>query len=190
MSLIVRPYSAKDLDAVHQLCVMTAPHRIRSESRRLFLFKSSCDYYLDCEPENCFIAVQTAEDGTEKAVGCVLCAEDCEKYAKRFMDKYVPKIKEYSKLNAYIARTDVLMFGKFATFFPSHIRLNVLPEADAGETYTALLDTVRAHLTEKHSKGMLVISDKKNKTSAAFYETYGFSRLGDVGSGTAYGMDF
>ena len=129
MAITVRPYTEADRDAVRLICVATAEHRVRSESRRLFVLKTSCDYYLECEPETCFVAVRTAEDGTEKVVGYVLCAADCETYAQRYLNKYIPKLQEYSKLNARVARADVMVYGQFAAFFPAHLRLAVLPEA-------------------------------------------------------------
>ena len=36
------------------------------------------DYYLDNEPENCFVAEKTLEDGTRRVVGYILCAAECE----------------------------------------------------------------------------------------------------------------
>ena len=190
MEIIVRSYLEKDLEAVHNICMATARHRVRNESGRLFLFKTSCDYYVECEPENCFVAVCRGEDGTEKVIGYALCAMDCERYARRFMEKYVPKIKAYSKLNAHIAKTDVLIYGQFASFFPSHMRLAVLPDARRQGAGTLLVQAVCAHLSEQKSKGVLIIAEKKNKTADAFAKSCNFSRLREVGSGTAYGMDF
>lgn len=190
MEIIVRPYLENDLDAVHNICMATAVHRVRNESGRLFLFKTSCDYYLDCEPENCFVAVRREEDGTEKVIGYALCAADCERYARRFVDKYIPKIKEYSKLNAHVAKTDVLIYGQFAGFFPSHMRLAVLPEMRRQGAGTLLVQAVCSHLSEQRSKGVLIIAEKKNKAAEAFAKSCNFSRLREVGSGIAYGIDF
>ena len=188
MAISVRPYSQADHDAVRLICAATAEHRARSESRRLFLFKTACDYYLECEPENCFVAVDTAEAG-EKVVGYVLCAADCETYARRYMDKYIPKLKEYSKLNARVARADVMMVGQFANFFPAHLRIAVLPEYRRRGAGKALVDTLRSHLRQRRSKGIVVILNKKNDAAEAFFKACGFSFLRRIGSVNAYGFD-
>lgn len=190
MEIIVRPYTEKDAEAVHSICMATAAHRVRNESGRLFLFKTSCDYYIDCEPENCFVASRRSEDGTQKVIGYALCALDCERYAKRFIDKYLPKIKEYSKLNAHVAKADVAIYGQFANFFPSHMRLAVLPDDRRQGAGEKLVEAVCAHLSARKSKGVVIIADKKNKAAQPFAEHCGFSFLRTVGSGLAYGMDF
>ena len=189
MAITVRPYTETDRDAVHLICVTTAPHRVRSETRRFFVLKTMCDYYLDCEPENCFVAVSTAEDGSEKIVGYVLCAADCETYAQRYLNKYIPKLKEYSKLNARVARADVMLVGQFAAFFPAHLRLAVLPEARGGEAGELLVQELVAHLTAQRCKGVCVILNKKNAEGGDFFKRCGFSYLRQISSYMAYGLD-
>ncbi|MBQ7547943.1 MAG: hypothetical protein IJT41_13385 [Clostridia bacterium] len=189
MEITVRPYTEADRDAVRLICVATAQHRVRSETRRFFVLKTSCDYYLECEPENCFVAVRTQADGSEKIVGYVLCAADCETYARRYLEKYIPKIKEYSKLHARVARGDVMMVGQFAAFFPAHLRLALLPEERAGEAGELLVRMLVAHLTEQRSKGVCVILNKKNAEERDFFKRCGFSFLRQIGAYAAYGLD-
>ena len=185
MEYEIRPYTEKDREAVRAICMKTAQQMPRSESRRLYLYQTSCDYYLDCEPENCFVA----QDDAGNVVGYVLCAADCETYARRFKEKILPKLKEYSKLNAYFARTDVLLLGQFAMFFPAHMRLAVLPQARRQGVATALTDALRAHLTERRGKGILAIVPKKSDAAKRFFTGYGFSVLREFGGGTAFGLD-
>ena len=139
MTYEIRPFEEKDRRAVRELCLDTQERAPRTEARRLFLCLTKCDYYLDCEPENCFVAVTQGEDGTQQVIGYILCAADCETYARRYMDKYMPKIKTYGKMNAYFARTDVMVYGRFAAFFPAHIRVAVLPSARRQGIGTALV---------------------------------------------------
>lgn len=190
MDYIVRPYTEADRDAVHLICMATAEHRVRSETRRLFLLRTTCDYYLDNEPENCFVAVKTSDDGAERVAGYILCAAECEAYARRFRDRILPKIGEYSKMNARVARADVLMYGRFAMFFPSHLRLAVMPEDRGKGVGTALVEALTAHLRARRSKGVVVILNKKNSAARAFFANRGFSALQPIGSGFAYGLDF
>lgn len=186
----VRPYTQADRDAVHLICVATAERRVRSESRRLYLLRTACDYYLDNEPENCFVAEKTLDNGESRVVGYILCAADCETYARRFRDRILPKIQEYSKLDARVARADILMYGRFAMFFPAHLRLAVLPDDRGKGVGTALVEALTAHLQAQRSKGVVVILNKKNTAARTFFLQRGFSALQPIGSGFAYGLDF
>ena len=190
MDYSVRPYVGSDRDAVHLICMATAEHRVRSETRRLFLLRTTCDYYLDNEPENCFVAEKTLDDGTKRVVGYILCAADCETYARRVRDRILPKIKEYSKMYARVVRADVLMYCQFAMFFPAHLRIAVLPEDRGKGAGTALVETLTAHLREDRSKGVVVILNKKNYAGRTFFLHRGFSALRQIGSGFALGLDF
>lgn len=189
MAITVRHYTEADREAVRGICVKTAQQRVRSESRRLFVLKTGCDYYLDCEPENCFVAVEADEDGAEQIVGYILCAADCETYARRYLEKYIPKLKEYSKLNARVARADVMVVGQFAAFFPAHLRLAVLPQARESEAGEMLVRALVEHLTAQRSKGVVVILNKKNTEAGNFFEQCGFSFLRRISNCMAYGMD-
>ncbi|MBQ3150113.1 MAG: GNAT family N-acetyltransferase [Clostridia bacterium] len=190
MSIIIRPYENKDFDDVRLICVATASFRTRSEARRMFLLKLYCDYYLECEPENCYVAVDTDDEGNEKVVGYTLCAIDCESYAKRFFEKYLPKIKEYSKFNAYFARTEVLLYGKFASFFPAHMHIDILPAYQRQGIGTRLVDNIKEHLKSRGIKGVMLVAGKKNVGAKSFYLKNGFSFLESVGGNSIFGFDF
>ena len=189
MAIDIRPYTAGDREAVRSVCMTTAQPQPRTEAKRFYLYQTACDYYLDCEPENCFVAEETAQDGTKRVVGYLLCAADCEDYARRFKDKYMPTLKQYSKVSAYFARTDVLLFGQFAAFFPAHIRIAVLPSYRRQGVGRALIDALKPHLLSQRGKGILAIVTKRNTQAKAFFAACGFSVLRDFGGGTAYGID-
>ena len=189
MAIDIRQYAGRDREAVRSICVATALPQPRTEAKRFYLYQTACDYYLDCEPENCFVAEETADDGTKQVVGYLLCAADCETFARRFKDKYMPKIKQYSKVSAYFARTDILLYGQFAAFFPAHVRMAVLPAYRRQGIGRALLSAVSAQLTAQKGKGVLAVVPKKNITAKAFFTGCGFSVLRDFGGGTAYGLD-
>ncbi len=129
------------------------------------------------------------DTGEEKVVGYVLCAADCESYAKNFMKNYMPKIKESSKINAYTARSEVYLYTRHAAFFPSHLHIDILPAYQRQGIGHRLIDALAAHLTEKKSKGVMLVAGKKNVKGCSFYRKYGFSEIGKVGPGIIFGMD-
>ena len=189
MAAEIRPYAGRDREAVRSICMTTAQPQPRSESKRFYLFQTACDYYLDCEPENCFVAEETDENGEKRIVGYLLCAADCEDYARRFKEKYMPKLKQYGKLNAYFARTDVMLFGQFAAFFPAHIRISVLPAWRRQGIGRALVEAIQPHLAAQRGKGIVAVVTKRNTAAKAFFAACGFSVIRDFGGGTAYGLD-
>ena len=189
MAMTIRQYAEKDRETVRSICMTTAQPQPRTEAKRFYLYQTACDYYLDCEPENCFVAEETADDGTAQVVGYLLCAADCEAFARRFKDKYMPKLKQYSKVNAYFARTDILLYGQYAAFFPAHMRIAVLPAFRRQGIGRALLDALTAQLTAQKGKGILAVVPKKNITAKSFFSGCGFSLLRDFGGGTVYGLD-
>lgn len=189
MTYSIRPFAEKDRRAVREICLDSALRKPRTEARRLYLFLTTCDYYLDCEPENCFVAEAEDADGTRTIVGYILCAEDCETFARRYMDKYMPRLKQYGKLTAYSARTDIMVVGRFAAFFPAHIRLAVVPSAQRQGVGAALVQTLREHLSARKGKGILAIVEKRNSAAMQFFPAVGFSVLQTFGAGVAFGMD-
>lgn len=184
MEFTIRPYTEKDREEVRGICERSSAHRVRTEQRRLFLRKMQCDYYLDCEPEHCFVA----SDG-EKLVGCILCSSDCELFARRYLDKYIPKLKEYSKVQAFLARGEVLHYSEHANFFPAHFRLFVLPECRRQGVGTALTERLCAHLSDLHIKGILAFAPRKSEAAPALAKKCGFSALRDKGDTIPWGMD-
>ncbi len=184
MEWTIRPFSENDREDVRALCEMSAPRRIRTEQKRLFLRKMQCDYYLDCEPEHCFVA----SDG-EKTVGYILCAADCEQYARRYMERYYPKLKEYSRVQASLARGEVLHYGEHANFFPAHFRLFVRSDCRRQGVGTALVGALREHLSAYNIKGMMTYASKKDTVAAAFALNCGFSLLSGRENPLPWGMD-
>ena len=190
MSIIVRPYQRKDFDRVRLICIATADVRAHNEVRRQFILKTYCDYYLEVEPGNCFVAADVNDEtGDETVIGYVLCAENCELYAQKFIGTYVPKIKELGKFNALTARSEAIVYGRHAAFFPAHLHIDILPDYQHQGIGTRLMDALTEHLREKKVKGVMLIVGRKNTKGINFYKKYGFSDLGKLGTGVAYGLD-
>ena len=75
--MTIRPYSKKDFRYVQDICMATSVLSDEdSPSNRAYLCALYCDYYLDNQPEFCFVAV----DEDDVPVGYILCAADCDDY--------------------------------------------------------------------------------------------------------------
>ncbi|MCL2508898.1 MAG: GNAT family N-acetyltransferase [Oscillospiraceae bacterium] len=190
MNIEIRPYERRDFDQVRLICIATDNRPARSETRRTFVLKTYCDYYIETEPRNCFVAVDLdADPGGGKVAGYILCAEDYEDYAKNFAKNYLPKIKETGWMNSVMVRAEVRVFGRHAAFFPAHMHIDILPAYQRQGVGGRLVDTLVAHLKAKKIKGVMLIVGSKNIKGCSFYRKYGFSEIGKIGSGIEFGLD-
>ncbi|MCR5485218.1 MAG: GNAT family N-acetyltransferase [Clostridiales bacterium] len=190
MSVYVRPYDWKDRDRVRLICIATSDIKVRSESKRQYILSLYCDYYIEKEPESCFVAVdKNDETGEETVVGYILATCDCERYVKGFMKDYMPKIKHISKLLAFTAKGEAYVYSRYATFFPAHLHIDILPEYRRMGVGTALINALKELLTQKRIKGVMLIVGVKNQAGISFYKKCGFSSLGKIGQGFAMGLD-
>ena len=75
--MTIRPYNKKDYRYVQDICIATSALADEDTPvNRAFLTALYCDYYVDYQPEVCFVAV----DDDDIPVGYVLCAADCSDY--------------------------------------------------------------------------------------------------------------
>ena len=68
----IRPYEEKDRENVRHVCIVTAGCADKSEDEKQFILTLYCDYYIEKEPDNCFVIA----DDEDNAVGYILCAEN------------------------------------------------------------------------------------------------------------------
>ena len=99
----IRPYQQKDKQAVRGICIATSGLPVETQRQKEPLLLQYCDYYLEQEPEACFVAV----DKTDTPVGYILCSKDYQAYQARFRKSYLPLIQARSILRAALARMDL-----------------------------------------------------------------------------------
>ncbi|HZJ78249.1 MAG TPA: GNAT family N-acetyltransferase [Clostridia bacterium] len=181
----IRPYERSDIDSVRTICIKTTDMRIRTEVQRQSLLNTYCNYYAECEPQNCFVAA----DDNDNAIGYIFCAEDYARYEKKFSEKYIPIIKKISKLKAMVARSTMLINRKYAGYFPAHMHIDILPEYQRMGLGTQLVDTLVEHLKEKNVRGLMLVVSAKNTTGMNFYAKYGFRKIGSISGAVAMGLE-
>lgn len=182
----VRPYTPKDFDEVRSVCIVSSGLRSRSEMRRTALLKSSCDYYIECEPRCCFVA----EDDGGAIVASILGSENFDRYVSRFKETYLPVVEKYGKAAAFSAKSNIYALGRYSTYYPAHFRIDILPACpEQGEVAAALLDALSAYLEGRGVRGLMIYLDSKSKRTRAFYTQYGFDTLVSNRNGTVLGLD-
>ena len=74
----VRPYKDSDRERVQQICLDNAGCANASADTKKYTLIMYCNYYIEQEPQNCFVAVNEADE----AVGYLLYSENYDTYER------------------------------------------------------------------------------------------------------------
>ena len=178
----IRGFKEKDRENCRDIChkTATAPAYVKSKDLVCLLY---CDYYIDNEPDNCFILA----DAEDNALGYILCAEN-EKAFRKGMKPYLKKVRKLS-FSEYIVDFISTFADKINTIkYPAHLHIDILPEGQRKGYGTELLNTLENHLKDKGVKGIRLGVGGDNKGAHKFYESNGYALLRNYGSiGRVYG---
>ena len=182
--MIIRPFAEKDKEDVRFICLNSEGPCDLSESSQHFILTTYCDYYLEQEPENCFVAA----DGDDRAVGYVICAEDFDQFRACFNRAYLSRFPKYDFKHRLDARASVILHEKYKQTYPAHLHIDVLPEYQRRGLGHLLIQTLASHLSLKGVPGVMLTVWTKNTVGRSFYEKYGFTFLEDAYGSAAYGL--
>jgi ribosomal protein S18 acetylase RimI-like enzyme len=146
-----------------------------------FLLTAFCDYYIEKEPQNCFVV---ADD--QKAFGYILCAENSKAWSELFSKEYVGKLSNLS-LQQYCEGTIATPL-KFADQYPAHLHIDILPDCQRMGIGTKLMDALVSHLRDKNIPGLMFSVARTNVSAQAFYKKYGFAVLEERENEIVMGM--
>lgn len=179
----IRPYEAKDKEAVHYVC-LNSEGPCKSSSREIrFSLAVYCDYYLEKEPENCFVAT----DENDNVIGYILCAEDFDIFKESFESEYCTRIKKWEFRRRKSALRSIIPHEKYKDEYPSHLHIDILPEYQRMGLGHKLTDVLLNHLREKGVKGIMLTTWIKNTKGRGFYDKYGFALLAEMKNCAVYG---
>lgn len=183
--MTIRPYKEKDKENVRFICLNSNGPCKASEKDINFLLATYCDYYIEEEGKNCFVAA----DENDNAVGYILCAENYNNFRKVFCRKYLTRIsKRDIKLR---------LFAFFSDFFqrvhkkkyPAHLHIDILPQFQRMGLGHMLMDALCGHLKNKGIKGVCLTAGTNNEKGRKFYEKYGFTLLEEIPIAAVYGLE-
>ncbi len=184
----IRPYHPPDRQAVVTICHRTgyfgedaAPYFKDAELFGL-LFTA---YYLDYEPEHCFVA-----DDNGVAVGYIIGSADTEAQRGAFDRLIVPRIVKRSFTRTLFCHPGDVWFllgladhadyerGLYTedliTRYPAHLHMNVLPGCQrrglGGRLMARFIETMRA----AGAPGVHLVTSTENKKALPFYRKEGF----------------
>ena len=117
----IRPLRAGDTDALRALSLETTSLRKRLQSERFIIQLVYCQYYLDSEPDHCFVAL---EDG--RPAGALLCAPGFIDYMRLFNERVYPRCKPYGYTAGALARQCMFLHKRFADQVRAKLRDKIL----------------------------------------------------------------
>ena len=171
----IRQYRPSDKQALRRVCAVTAP-AYSTDARRDALYAAYLDYYIDCEPEYCFVAATDADE----AVGYVICAPDFKRYRESYFSKRLPYSAKLLKSAPDVwlsKRAEAMIVKKIASRYPAHLHIDILPEGQRMGLGTALIDRLREKLSSDGIPGVFLVCGASNVKGVGFYRKYGFEEV-------------
>ncbi len=182
----IRPYDIKDRELVQALCLTNAGCEQASEDMQTYILNMYCNYYIDCEPENCFVVA----DEQDNAVGYIICTENCDYYEKRFCEDYLPAMLDLG-LKYYIdAKLDIISHTMFRNEYSAHLHIDIRDAYQGQGIGTQLINTLKNHLRSKGIRSVMLVVGEDNEGAIRFYERNGFTKLITTHLGVAMGIDY
>ncbi len=180
----IRHYEEKDKKNVHFIC-LNSEGPCKSSARGInFALAVYCDYYLEKEPENCFVAV----DENDRAIGYIICSENFDVFKKRFTDEYYSRIKACEFRRRKSALRSIIPHEKYKKDYPAHLHIDILPEYQRMGLGHKLTDALTSHLKKNGVKGIMLTTWIKNEKAKSFYNKYGFTLLEEMKNCAVYGI--
>ncbi len=169
----IAPYNESHRDAVRQICLETGPAAALTDERTAaYILADYCNYYLDCEPEHCFVL----EDDDGKARGYIICAADNKAYRERFAP-YAQIIKKNAG-KAYIETVaEQFALRLFSQKYPAHLHIDISDDYTGQGMGSELIETLLARLKEEGVRGVMLIAGSGNTGALRFYRRHGFKKI-------------
>lgn len=182
--MLIRPYEEKDKEDVRYICLNSDGPCEDDEKENFFILNTFCDYFIEKESENCFVAV----DENDKAIGYVICAENYDRYYKCFTEEYLPRFDKSAVKDIEGALHSADPQGEYKNEYPAHLHIDVLPEYHRMGIGHKMVDALCKHLKSKNIKGVMLTTGADNVKGRGFYKKYGFTELKIYDDAVAYGL--
>ncbi|MBQ7687958.1 MAG: hypothetical protein IJT27_01945 [Clostridia bacterium] len=181
----VRPYEQNDREDVIRLCLEDTGTASAGEDTRKYTALTRCEYYIDCEPRNCFVAV----DDAAGVIGCILCSENTDQYERAFTEKYVPQAAAISAKRYVDAKLSLLPITMYRQFYPAHFVLFLQSSWYGVGVERLLLDALRDTLRSKKILNAMTVCDAGNEEALKAYEENGLKPMLQTKYGKAMALE-
>jgi len=193
MSFVIRSYQPQDRETIRWICSETGfmgePIEVFFEGREIFADLWS-RYYLDYEPESCFVA-----EVEGRVVGYLLGCLDTSRYEQIFSQKINPEIFRRCLREGFFFKRKNLQYvyrvirsrwrgefkvpmGWIKAEYPAHLHINIAPPEYRGKGIgKALMLRYLEYLKEHKIPGVHLGTTSRNKRALGLYYHLGFKDL-------------
>lgn len=167
----IRAFQERDRPTVRAICKATAIAKyVKDEESReemCFLF---LDYFLDCEPEHAFVAVNEENE----LVGYICGSVNYPLFKEKMRSVYDKKIKKVSLIHCFFSRSVTLMGKKLFSRYGCCVHMNVSPSFQHRGIGFLLLDFFRQDCGSKGLKSIFVVVKNRKTGGYPFFIRNGF----------------
>lgn len=183
--MTVRPYEKRDFRYVQDICMATSKHAEEdSPLQRAVQCTMYCDYYLDNQPDYCFVAV----DDNDVPVGYVLCVVDLDEYMELMQGEYLPLVRKVSGSDYFRFLAETKVCERYVRQgYTAHLLISVLPEHRRQGLGTQLLQALEAKLTGMFVEGLYTVAPQTDNALRSFCEKLGYEDIDYLVGSVVYG---
>lgn len=180
----IKRYEEKYKEDVRFVCCNSDGPCDWDEDKKHFILTTFCDYFIEQEGDNCFIAV----DENDRAVGYVICAENYKNFKKVFIKEYISRFKKNEISHRMVAYLSTFIQSILKKEYPAHMHIDILPEYQRMGLGHKLMDALCENLKEKNIKGVCLTMFAGNEKGGNFYKKYGFKLIKTVFSTAVFAL--
>lgn len=181
----IRPYEKKDFRYVQDICIATSKYAEEdSPINRAVLCSMYCDYYLDFQPDYCYVAV----DDNDVPIGYLLCVVDLDQYQECMQELYLPLVRKVSSGDYFRFVAETKVCERYVRQgYTAHILVNVLPEYRRQGLGAQLVEMLETKLKEMFVEGLYIVVGQKDNAARAFCEKLGYEDIDYLVGMVVYG---
>lgn len=181
----VRAYKEKDKERVQDICLVNAGCNGASEETKKYILTMYCNYYIEQEPGNCFVAVNE----NDEAVGYIICSENYDNYEKIFTELYLNQCAALGPKRYIEAKLDMISHSMFRKEHPAHFHIDIYDDYQRMGLGSLLISTLKSHLRKKNIKSMMMVCGEDNINAINFYKKNGLKDLITTKMGHAMALE-
>ncbi len=183
--MTIRPYQEKDKNNVRNICIVTAGAQNSNINDKLFILNLYCDYYIELEPQNCFVLA----DEEDTAVGYILCSENMKKYIKNTCT-YRALIRSKGLMKYLYSWGEIIAHLPASKKCKAHMHIDILPPYQHKGYGTKLINALKENLSSKGINSVMLVVNSSNTNAVNFYKKNGFRRFLNFGQGILMLLEF
>ena len=178
--ITIRPYDKKDYRYVQQL-----GGGDESYVRQICRCALYCNYYVDCEPQFCFVAV----DENDLPVGYVLAAADLDNFYEKMQQDYLPVVRKLAGSDYYRYSAEMKVTQRYTSKgYTAHLVIFVDEQHRNKGVGSRLLAELLQKLRQSYVEGVHFVCGSKQEDVKNLLVKNGFEDIDYLSGCIVYGQ--